>query len=132
MKILLDTHLWWWWLTGEAGPSPAQKRILRRIRPETPVLLSDISLWEVATLVSLGRLAVSVPLRDWLEGAAAPPLVQRCGISPAVAAAVAALPDDFHRDPADRLIVATAQVHGATLLTRDRRIIDAKLVPTVG
>ena len=42
-----------------------------------------------------------------------------------------ALPDEFHRDPADRIIVATAQVHGATLLTRNRRIIDAKLVPTV-
>ena len=44
---------------------------------------------------------------------------------------MAVLPDDFHRDPADRLIVATAQVHGATLLTRDRRIVDAHIVPTV-
>ena len=131
MKVLLDTHLWWWWITGEPGPSPAQKRILARISPEAPALLSDISLWEVATLVSLGRLAVTVPLREWLENAAAAPLVQRCAVSPAVAAAVAALPDDFHRDPADRLIVATAQVHGATLLTRDKRIVDAKLVPTV-
>lgn len=131
MKVLLDTHLWWWWVTGEPGPSSAQKRILARTSPETPVLLSDISLWEVATLVSLGRLAVSMPLRDWLENAAAPPLVQRCGVSPAVAAAVAALPDDFHRDPADRIIVATAHVHGATLLTRDERIVAAKLVPTI-
>lgn len=131
MRVLLDTHLWWWWITGESGPSAAQKRILVRTSPEAPVLLSDISLWEVATLVSLGRLAVTVPLREWLENAAAPPLVRRCAVSPAVAAAVAALPDDFHRDPADRIIVATAQVHGATLLTRDRRIVDAKLVPTV-
>ena len=132
MTALLDTHLWWWWVTGEPGASRAQKRILARINPETPVLLSDISLWEVATLVSLGRLAVTVPLREWLENAAAPPLVRRCAISPAVAAAVAVLPDDFHRDPADRIIVATAQVHGATLLTRDTRIAAAKLVPTVG
>lgn len=95
------------------------------------MLISDISLWEVATLVSLGRLELSVPLREWLEAAAAPPLVQRCPISPAVAAAVAELPDDFHRDPADRVIVASARVHGATLLTRDKRIVDAKLVPTV-
>jgi PIN domain nuclease of toxin-antitoxin system len=131
VKALLDTHLWWWWVTGEPGPSPAQKRILARTSPEAPVLVSDISLWEVATLVSLGRLAVTMPLREWLESAAAPPLVQRCPISPAVAAAVAALPDDFHRDPADRIIIATAQVHGATLLTRDKRIIKAKLVPTV-
>lgn len=131
MTILLDTHVWWWWVTGESGPSSAQRRILARISPETPALLSDISLWEVATLVSLERLAVTVPLREWLESAAAPPLVQRCAVSPAVAAATAALPDDFHRDPADRIIVATAQIHGATLLTKDKRIADAKLVPTI-
>jgi PIN domain nuclease of toxin-antitoxin system len=52
-------------------------------------------------------------------------------ISPTVAAEVAALPPDFHRDPADRIIVASARVLGANLLTRDDRIINAKLVPTV-
>ena len=132
MRILLDTHIWWWWVTGEAGLSAAQKRLLARADPDAPLELSDVSLWEVATLVSLGRLAVSMPLRDWLEAAAAPPLVQRRGISPAVTAEVASLPETFHRDPADRIIVATARVHDATLLTRDKRIIDAKLVPTIG
>ena len=55
MKVLLDTDLWWWRITGEPDPSTAQKRILARTGPKAPVLLSDISLWEVATLVSLGR-----------------------------------------------------------------------------
>jgi PIN domain nuclease of toxin-antitoxin system len=50
---------------------------------------------------------------------------------PAVAAEVAALPDSFHRDPADRIIVATARVLGAALVTRDRRIVEAGLVPTL-
>lgn len=131
MRVLLDTHVWWWWVTGERGLSAAQKRVLARIGPDEPLQLSDISLWEVATLASLGRLTVTMPLREWLEAASAPPLVQRRAISPAVASEVAALPADFHRDPADRIIVATARVHDATLLTRDRRIIDAKLVPTV-
>jgi PIN domain nuclease of toxin-antitoxin system len=53
-------------------------------------------------------------------------------ISPAVAAAVAALPETFHRDPADRIIVASAQIAGATLMTRDRRIIDAGIVAIFG
>jgi PIN domain nuclease of toxin-antitoxin system len=131
VRILLDTHVWWWWITGEPGLSTAQKRLLAKVGPDAPAQISDISLWEVATLASLGRLSVSLPLRDWLEAAAAPPLVQRHPISPAVASEVAALPDAFHRDPADRIIVATARVHDATLLTRDRRIVDAKLVPTV-
>lgn len=131
MRLLLDTHVWWWWVTGEPGLSAAQKRALAKASPEEPLQISDISLWEIATLASLGRLAVSIPLRDWLEAASAPPLVQRRSISPAVATEVSALPDDFHRDPADRIIVATARVHDATLLTRDKRIIDAKLVTTI-
>lgn len=132
MRVLLDTHVWWWWVTGERGLSAAQKRVLAKASPDTPLELSEVSLWEVATLVSLGRLTVTMPLRDWLDAAAAPPLVQRRGISPAVAAEVAALPDSFHRDPADRIIIATARVHDATLLTRDKRIIDAQLVATIG
>jgi PIN domain nuclease of toxin-antitoxin system len=106
--------------------------VLAKASPDAPLELSEVSLWEVATLVSLGRLAVTMPLRDWLDAAASPPLVQRRGISPAVAAEVAALPATFPRDPADRIIVAAARVHDATLLTRDTRNIDAKLVPTIG
>jgi PIN domain nuclease of toxin-antitoxin system len=82
-------------------------------------------------LFSLGRIELDVPLREWLESASAEPLVRRCAISPAVAAEVAALPDSFHRDPADRILVATARVFGATLLTMDKRIIASKLVATV-
>jgi PIN domain nuclease of toxin-antitoxin system len=92
--------------------------------------VSDITLWEVATLVNKGRIRLRLPVRDWLEAASAPPLVRRLSISPAVAAEVAALPETFHRDPADRIIVASARTAGATLLTQDRRIIESELVPT--
>ncbi len=131
MTLLLDTHVWWWWLSGEKRLSAAQSRRLRKVTPAAPVLVSDISLWELATLAALRRIELSVPLRQWLESAVSPPLVQRCGISPAVATEVAALPQTFHRDPADRILVATARVHGATLVTCDRRIIDAGLVETL-
>jgi PIN domain nuclease of toxin-antitoxin system len=132
VTVLLDTHVWWWWITGERRLSVAQRRRLAKVTPENPARVSDISLWEVATLLSLGRIELDVPLREWLEGASAEPLVQRCGISPAVAAEVAALPDSFHRDPADRILVATARILGATLLTQDERIIRSGLVATVG
>ena len=105
--------------------------MLESASPATPILVSDISLWEVATLHSLGRIRLTIPLRDWLEKAVAPPLVRRIGISPAIAAELATLPDSFHRDPADRIIVATARTLGATLLTKDRRIIDAALITTL-
>jgi PIN domain nuclease of toxin-antitoxin system len=57
--------------------------------------------------------------------------VRRVGITPAIASELAALPTSFHRDPADRILVATARVLGATLLTQDDRVIDARLAPTL-
>ncbi len=131
LKALLDTHVLLYWLQRDPRLSEAQGEILSEASPDAPVWVSDISLWEVATLVNLGRLSLRLPLRDWLEAAVAPPLVRRVSISPTVAAAVAELPDDFHRDPADRIIVASTLTIGATLLTQDRRIIDSGLVATV-
>ncbi len=131
MTALLDTHVLVWWLNDRRRLSAAQRAAAASADAGSPLLVSDISLWEVATLHSLGRIRLTIPLREWLEKATAPPLVRRQGISPAIAEAVAALPDSFHRDPADRILVATARVLGATLLTRDRRIIDAGLVAVV-
>ena len=129
---LLDTHVLIWWLNDLTRLSPQQKEVVEAATPDTPLHVSDISLWEVAMLQSLGRIRLALPLREWLDRAVAPPLVRRHGISPAIAAEVAALPDSFHRDPADRILVATARVLGATLLTNDRRIADASLTPTLG
>ncbi len=131
MKVLLDTHILIYWLGTDLRLSAEQKRVLEQASPESPLWVSDITLWEIATLYNLKRLSFHLPLRDWLEAATAPPLVQRVGISPAIAAAVAALPSSFHRDPADRIIIASAQLLGATLLTRDKQIIQSALVPTL-
>ncbi len=131
MTLLLDTHVLIWWLNDYGRLSPAQQEAIAAVDPQSPLLVSDISIWEIATLHSLGRIHLSLPLREWLDKAVAPPLVRRHGISPAIAEHVAALPDSFHRDPADRVLVATARVLGATLLTQDRRIIEAALVDTL-
>ena len=131
MKALLDTHILIWWIEGGRRLRRAQRDVIAESSLENPLLVSEISLWEVSNLASLGRLKLTFPLRDWLEKAVAPPQVRRLGISPAVAAEVASLPADFHRDPADRILVATAKVAGATLLTRDRRIIESGIVATL-
>ena len=129
MKVLLDTHILLYWFGKDSRLSKKQRRTIQQASPEQPLLIASISLWEIANLYALGRIALNLPLREWLEAATAPPLVQRIGLSPAIAAGVAELPSTFHRDPADRIIVATAHILGATLLTHDSRIIDAKLVP---
>jgi PIN domain nuclease of toxin-antitoxin system len=131
VKLLLDTHIWIWWLEGGGRLSPQQRDAIERAGPASPLLLSEISLWEVAMLVSLDRLRLSIPLRDWLERGSAPPLVKLLNLNPAVAAATAELPATFHRDPADRVIVATALLHDAVLLTQDHRILDAGIVRTL-
>lgn len=130
MRYLLDTHILVWWLT-EPGRLSAPQREAVESEESLPLLVADISLWEIATLANLGRLEFNRPLRDWLEAATAPPLVRLCHLNPAVAAEVAALPDSFHRDPADRIIVSTARLEGATLLTSDARIRDSGLVAVV-
>jgi PIN domain nuclease of toxin-antitoxin system len=131
MTSLLDTHVLLWWLEGGKRLSTKQKRAIARASPDQPLAVSDITLWEIATVYQLGRIKLRMPLAHWLEAAVAPPLVQRVGISPAIAAEVAMLPPTFHRDPADRILVATARVLQASLVTSDERIVDAGLVATV-
>lgn len=129
-RILLDTHILFWWLQGDGPLSPEQRQVLDAASADSPLRVSDISLWEIATLHSLGRIRLALPPREWLEKAVAPPLVRRHGISPAIAAEAAALPDSFGRDIADRILVATARIIGATLLTQDRHIVASGLAPT--
>ncbi|MGB0680493.1 MAG: type II toxin-antitoxin system VapC family toxin [Polyangiales bacterium] len=131
MQILLDTHILLWWLEDKGRLSDDQSCILQNISAKRPAFLASVTLWEVATLVSLGRIRLRRPLRDWLQAASAPPLVRLVPLSASIAAEVAALPNSFHRDPADRILVATARVLGLTMLTRDRRIVDAALVSTI-
>jgi PIN domain nuclease of toxin-antitoxin system len=131
MTALLDTHVLLYWFEDEGRLSEEQRHVLASASAENPLFVSDITLWEVATLYNLKRITLDRPLRVWLERATAPPLVSRIGISPAVAAETARIPASFHLDPADRILVATAMILGAVLVTSDRRIREASLVPTV-
>lgn len=125
---VLDTHTWIWWVDRDP-------RLPRRLVDQLDALpvgdrpwLADISLWEVAMLVERKRLTFDRPLVEWLEAAAHPRSVRLVPVSAAIASEVADLPPSFHRDPADRLIVATCRVLGAPLLTRDRLILRSRLV----
>jgi PIN domain nuclease of toxin-antitoxin system len=132
MRHLLDTHVLLRWLAGSKQLSREQRRIVDRASAKSPLLVSDITLWEIATLYELGRIRLRIPLREWLIAAVAPPLVERVGISSVIAAEVALLPPAFHRDPVDRILVATARVLGAALLTSDERITESGIVTTIG
>jgi PIN domain nuclease of toxin-antitoxin system len=125
---LLDTHAWIWWIEQDARLGAKSIAVLDALPPDRRPFLCDISLWEVATLVERGRLEIDVPLDEWLQAACDPRSVQVVPVSPRIAAEVARLPDTFHRDPADRLIVATSRAHRIPVLTHDDRIRRSRLV----
>jgi len=79
----------------------------------------------VATLVDLGRLHLEIPLEEWLRVAASPAVVELQRLDPEIVVEMNRLPGTFHRDPADRLIAATARHRKRALATADRRIIAA-------
>lgn len=125
---VLDTHAWIWWLLGDPRMPASESTYLDQLPPEDRPILSDISLWEVALLVERGRLELDCSLDEFLHSAAAPATVRVHPISPSVVVAMNSLPETFHRDPADRLIVSTARTLDRPLASRDRLIVDSGLV----
>lgn len=128
MTPLLDTHAWIWWVDQDRRLGASTIAALDSLPGDERPFLSDISLWEMAMLVERGRLELDVSLEEWLEAAAHPRSVRVIPVSPAIAAQVAALPESFHRDPADRIIVATSRVMGLPVVTADTRILRSRLV----
>jgi PIN domain nuclease of toxin-antitoxin system len=114
---LLDTHAWIWWVEQDARLGAKAIAALDALPADRRPFLCDISLWEVATLVERERLHLDVSLSEWLEAAAHPRSVRLLPLSPKIAAEVARLPDSFHRDPADRIIVATSRAHRCSRTT---------------
>ena len=122
--ILLDTHFFLWMMEGheKVSKNPSLlKEISKRIAMRE-ILVSEISLWEIAMLQSKGRIQISEPLESWLEKSINAPGIRAINLSPKIIAESVNLPGDFHSDPSDRLIVASARVYGATLVTQDQQI----------
>jgi len=125
--MLLDTHVWIWWLSGGGNLSAAEYLALElSAETETPSV-SAISLWEVQMLHSLRRLSLHLPFESWLLEATSPEVVHVLPIDTAVILELDRMPP-MHGDPADRLIVATARVHDVPLATHDRWIRKSRLV----
>lgn len=121
--ILLDTHAWVWWLADPARlPAPALEAIQESVAAGGSAFVSTISTWEVAMLVARGRLELTMEVEDWIALAEAGPEIAFVPVDNRTALRAVQLEDFAHRDPADRLIVATALGLGATLATADARL----------
>ena len=126
MAPLIDTHVWIWWLTRLPRLSPKIISILDEM-PERP-FLSVASLWELSLLVEIGCVELMPNAASWLEQATHPNTVRLAQITQAVAMELFAFPKKFRRDPADRIIVATALSLELPLLTYDQGIRKSGLV----
>ena len=123
--LLLDTHIWIWLMDGVADKIsvPLRARI-SDAAGQGLVYISAISVWEVAILDQLKKLTLSVECRTWVDRALEAPGVQFAPLTPAIMIDSTRLPGEPHRDPADRMLIATARSLNGTLVTRDPLILE--------
>jgi len=127
--ILLDTHVLAWASENPNRLSRAASSEIRRARRGSGLAISAITLWELSWQISRGRIqaggTIEATVQKMVEGVTILP------ITPEIAALATQFPDDYPRDPADRIIGATARAGGMTLVTRDERIRKSPLIWTV-
>jgi PIN domain nuclease of toxin-antitoxin system len=126
--VLLDTHVWIWWLTGSGTLSNNERQALDAAAQREAPQISAITLWESQMLHAHGKLNLQFPYEAWLLEATASGAAQILPIDPAVILELNRLPATFHGDPADRIIVATARAFDIPLATHDRQIRRSRLV----
>ncbi len=122
MTYLLDTHVWIWWNMHPEKLSARVRTLISAPNRYDEMLLSAISLWEFAKLLEKKRLAISCDPEEWMSEAFQMPKLRLVPLSPSIAYRSTTLPQPFHDDPADQIVVATARDENATVMTSDARI----------
>lgn len=121
--LLMDTHVWPWMAQGDARLPCSARDLIDATASEGRLYLSIISVWETGMLAAKGRIHLPVSHRTWITTALAFPGLCLFPLEPEISLDCNELPGQFHPDPADRIIVATARHLAVPLMTRDRKII---------
>lgn len=128
MTVLLDTHALIWYASDSPKLSKSAKE---QINAAESVLVCAISAWEIGMLVEKERIALAIDVEEWIKLAYQLPKVKWISLTPETAVLAARLPGEFHGDPADRIICATALTKNVLVITADRKIQSYKHVKTV-
>jgi PIN domain nuclease of toxin-antitoxin system len=129
---MLDTHCLLWWVTGDHDRLSAAADAAIAIENQSKsIIVSSITAWEIAQLVERGRIELGTDLAAWLALVETIPTVVFVPVDNEIGVKSVNLPGNFHRDPADRIIVATARKHGVALVTADERIRSYPHVRTI-
>lgn len=123
--LLLDTHMWVSMLQGDTSRmSPRTVPLIERASASRQLYVSDISFWEVAVTTAKGKLALALEPAIWLRQAENAPGISYLPLDRTALILSTRLEGEIHADPADRILIASAQLHGMSLVTVDRLIID--------
>lgn len=123
--LLLDTHVWLWHVEGDATHvAPETTALLDRSGAHSRLLVCDISYWEVAVKAAKGKLVFAVDVAVWLQRAEQAPGIRFRPLTRPVLLQSTRLAGTAHNDPADRMLMAMAQLDGVPLVTADRLIIE--------
>ncbi len=120
--IVLDTHTLIWWVTSDKSLSKKAKVLVEREHTLGEIFVSSISAWEIAMLVDRQRLVLASDLPSWFATISLIRSIKFVPVDVDISLRSVALPGTFHKDPADRLIVATARKLSAILITKDEKI----------
>lgn len=128
--IVLDTHIFVWWNQNDPKLTSYHREVIENERPNG-LEVCTISLIEIARLVSAGRIILPVSIQEWFEITLAQEGVILVSITPAIAVDAQSLPGEFHKDPADRIIVATARLSNCSIVTVDKKILNYSYVNAI-
>lgn len=123
-SIIIDTHVFLWLMEGSSELQPLEIELINKIVNNGQVIVASISIWEIAMLQKLGKITLSTPIKDWVEQSLNQKGIVIVTFDAAILIESVFLPGNFHKDPADRMIVATSRIKKVPLLTRDQRILD--------
>jgi len=127
--LLLDTHIWIWWLAEPSRLSLRARGEIDKAIKSAGICIATISTWEIAMLVKKSRLELNTDVKNWIRRTEDLSFVSFIPLNNQIALESVNL--DLHKDPADRIIVATSLYLGAKLVTMDQKLIDFKGVETI-
>jgi PIN domain nuclease of toxin-antitoxin system len=129
VSLLLDTHVWVWAVEDPDQLGPRTRKLL--LDESCARAVCAVSTLEIGRLVWAGEVILQIPLREWVEKSLADLRADSLPVTHEIALEAYGLPEPFHRDPADRQLVACARVNELTVATADERILNWKHVATV-
>ena len=124
LELLLDTPVWVRFINGDPTLHPGIVEAVEAARLRSDVYVSVFSIWEIGVLVKRSKLHLPLGVESWVEGALQLAGIHLLPFTPAIAIESVALPTPMHKDPADRILVASARIERLRLVTLDREILD--------